>query len=62
MLTEALEMLEPADHEERERAVRELVRVGEKALPELEKIRLSTSDDDLRWWIDVVIQQINLGK
>ena len=62
LLAETLEMLKSSDYDKRETAVRNLVRIGKDALPELKKLRAESKDDDLRWWINVVIQQIEPGR
>ncbi|MDO9463696.1 MAG: WD40 repeat domain-containing protein [bacterium] len=58
LLAENLEMLKSSDYKEREKAVRNLVHIGREALSELKKLREESKDDDLHWWIDVVMQQI----
>ncbi|MBW7866411.1 MAG: hypothetical protein H3C30_18590 [Candidatus Hydrogenedentes bacterium] len=43
----------------RERAARSLVVLGGEMLPRLEALRERAPDNDARWWVDTVIQQIN---
>ncbi len=47
------------DYEEREAAVRALVRAGRAVLPPLRKAR-AEADEDLQWWLDAVIEQIEV--